>query len=282
MLGISVMNPVDVVKTRIQIAGGGRGLQVAQAVVRAEGVKGLYTGLTAQFLRAWTYQTARFGAYRTITGWVIEKHARERGVAPAAAAHLSLGTKIACGLAAGGFAAIIGCPAEVCIVRTQADKALPASERIGYKGVFDVLTRTVRSEGVMALWRGSTPSICRAMALNASALASYDHTKEAIEGATGSKGLAMVGGSAISGVLGAVSSLPFDYVKTQLQRMRPDANGVMPYSSSLDCVRKTLKKHGPLHFYTGLPTYTLRIAPMISLTWIFMEGLLGLEARFGL
>ena len=52
-----------------------------------------------------------------------------------------------------------------------------------------------------------------------------------------------------------VRSLPFDYVKTQMQKMKPDpVTGQMPYSSSMDCAMKTLKSHGPLRFYAGFPT----------------------------
>lgn len=71
------------------------------------------------------------------------------------------------------------------------------------------------------------------------------------------------GASTISGFFAAACSLPFDYVKTQIQKMQPDAEGKLPYSGSLDCALKTLKSGGPFKFYTGFPVYCVRIAPHV-------------------
>lgn len=71
------------------------------------------------------------------------------------------------------------------------------------------------------------------------------------------------GASTVSGFFAAACSLPFDYVKTQIQKMQPDAEGKLPYSGSLDCTMKTLKTGGPLKFYTGFPVYCVRIAPHV-------------------
>ena len=52
-------------------------------------------------------------------------------------------------------------------------------------------------------------------------------------------------------------------MKTQIQKMQPDAEGKLPYSGSMDCAMKTLKAGGPLKFYTGFPVYCIRIAPHV-------------------
>ena len=92
----------------------------------------------------------------------------------------------------------------------------------------------------------------------------------------------------LAGLVGSVFSLPFDYVKTQvggilspspglpavaslacphthpaqIQRMKPGHDGKLPFQGPLDCVRKTIRQHGPLRFYAGFPTYSMRIAPV--------------------
>jgi len=272
-LGISVMNPVDVVKTRLQIAGGGSPIAMARSMVAQQGVSSLYVGLTAQYLRAWTYQTARLGAYRSLTN----------ALQPEPGKNPPLWQKAGAGLAAGAIGAIIGTPAELAIIRMQADTALPVAERRGYKNVGDALIRVVRSEGLSALLTGTGPTILRAMALNCGALASYDQSKELIDDAIGQKGsrVGIAGASAISGLVGAVFSLPFDYVKTQIQGMKPDAKGNMPFEGAADCVMKTFREHGPSRFYAGFPTYAMRISPMITLTWLILEGIQATEARLG-
>ena len=53
-------------------------------------------------------------------------------------------------------------------------------------------------------------------------------------------------------------SLPFDFVKTRMQKMQPNPDGTLPYKSTLDCAGKILANEGPLAFYTGFPTYIAR------------------------
>lgn len=71
------------------------------------------------------------------------------------------------------------------------------------------------------------------------------------------------GASAVSGFFASACSLPFDYVKTQIQKMQPDATGKYPYTGSFDCAMTTLKSGGPFKFYTGFPVYCVRIAPHV-------------------
>jgi len=56
----------------------------------------------------------------------------------------------------------------------QADSTLPMEQRRNYKGVGDAFVRIVREDGVSGLFRGATPTIVRAMALNMGMLASND------------------------------------------------------------------------------------------------------------
>lgn len=94
-----------------------------------------------------------------------------------------------------------------------------------------------------------------------------------------------IGASSVSGFFAAACSLPFDYVKTQIQKMQPDAEGKYPYTGSFDCAMKTLKAGGPLKFYTGFPVYCVRIAPhvmVLSLSLSLNLDLLGKQWVFHL
>jgi hypothetical protein len=149
----------------------------------------------------------------------------------------------------------------------QADTTLPADQRRNYKGVGDALARIVREEGAGGLFTGAGPTVVRAMALNMGMLASNDQAKEIIEGLGFEKGSSVVvlGAAGIAGFFASACSLPFDYVKTQMQKMKPDATGKLPYTGSIDCAVKTFKEGGPLKFYTGFPTFFIRIGEHWSL-----------------
>ncbi|KAF9598932.1 hypothetical protein IFM89_033130 [Coptis chinensis] len=93
----------------------------------------------------------------------------------------------------------------------------------------------------------------------------------------GVSGLSSTGASAVSGFFASACSLPFDYVKSQIQKMQPNAIGKYPYNGSLDCVLKTWKAGGALKFYTGFPVYRVKIAHY-GKDFIFNYG--GLSVAF--
>jgi solute carrier family 25 oxoglutarate transporter 11 len=127
---------------------------------------------------------------------------------------------------------------------------------------------------VGGLFRGAGPTVVRAMALNMGMLASNDQVKEMIADAGYPGQPAIVGGSLIAGFFAAACSLPFDYVKTQLQKMQPLPDGTMPFKGALDCAAKTMASGGPTKFYTGFPTFYFRIAPHAMITLI-MQDVIG-------
>ena len=54
---------------------------------------------------------------------------------------LPLWQKAAAGLTAGGLGALVGSPADLTLIRMQADATLPVESRRNYKGVGDAMVR---------------------------------------------------------------------------------------------------------------------------------------------
>jgi solute carrier family 25 oxoglutarate transporter 11 len=250
-------------------------LSVAKEIVAKDGFGSLYKGLSAGLLRQATYTTARLGIFNLIT----EEAKRRNG-----GGNLPLWQKAACGLTAGGLGALVGTPADLSLLRMQADATLPAEQRRNYKGVGDALVRIVKADGVAGLFRGGGPTVVRAMSLNMGMLASNDQAKEAIEAAGFEKGsmVPVIGGAAIAGFVASAFSLPFDFVKTRMQKMTAGADGRLPYSGLGDCALQTLKAEGPLAFYTGFGTYALRISPHVVFTLVFLDALPKVQKTIGL
>merc|ERR1711990_1351265 len=81
------------------------------------------------------------------------------------------------------------------------------------------------------------------------------------------------GASAIAGFFASFFSLPFDFVKTMMQKQKPDpVTGELQFKSAIDCAMKTMAEGGPLRFYAGFPTFYVRIAPHAMLTLVFLEA----------
>lgn len=91
---------------------------------------------------------------------------------------LPLLQKAVIGLTAGAIGASVGSPADLALIRMQADATLPVAQRRNYKNAFHALYRIVADEGVLSLWKGAGPTVVRAMALNMGMLASYDQSVE--------------------------------------------------------------------------------------------------------
>ncbi|KAK0592072.1 hypothetical protein LWI29_012804 [Acer saccharum] len=272
MLATCVIQPVDMIKVRIQL-GQGSAASVTKNMLANEGIGGFYKGLSAGLLRQATYTTARLGSFKIVTAKAIEANDGKP---------LPLYQKALCGLTAGALGASVGSPADLALIRMQADATLPLAQRRNYTNAFHALYRISSYEGILALWKGAGPTVVRAMAANMGMLASYDQSVEFLKDSLGCGELTtVVGASAISGFFAAACSLPFDYVKTQIQKMQPDAQGKYPYTGSVDCAMKTLKAGGPFKFYTGFPVYCVRIAPHVMMTWIFLNLIQKLQKSVG-
>lgn len=79
--------------------------------------------------------------------------------------------------------------------------------------------------------------------------------------------------SAVAGIFASCFSLPFDNMKTKLQRMKMDQHGNFPYKGIFDCCWKTLKNEGPFKFWVGLPTFYFRVAPHAMITLLVSDYL---------
>ena len=139
-------------------------------IFRTEGVAALFSGVSATVLRQTLYSTTRMGLYDILKQKWTDKETKT----------MPLSRKITAGLIAGGIGAAVGNPADVAMVRMQADGRLPVSQRRNYTSVVDAITRMTKQEGVTSLWRGSSLTVNRAMLVTASQLASYDPIKEMI------------------------------------------------------------------------------------------------------
>jgi solute carrier family 25 oxoglutarate transporter 11 len=261
MVATTVIQPVDMVKVRIQLAGEGvsggpkpTALSVTRQIVGSGKVLDLYTGLSAGLLRQAVYTTARLGFFDTFMAKLTAR-AKEQG------RQIGFSDRATAGLSAGGIAAMIGNPADLALIRMQSDGLKPLAERKNYKSVIDALGSIARSEGVAALWAGAAPTIVRAMALNFGQLAFFSEAKVQLKNTGLSSQAQTLSASAIAGFFASFFSLPFDFVKTRLQKQTKGPDGKLPYRGMVDCFTKVARQEGVLRFYRGFGTYYIRIAP---------------------
>lgn len=267
IIATTAIQPLDTIKVRLQMTGVGQKgvkgsfLGTGAALLKNEGVLGLYAGYSAAVLRQAVYGTARLGLFQTFTNLLQhDSHSP-----------LTFIQKVGCGLASGAIGSMIGNPCDLALVRMQADGQLPVSERRNYSGVFGALARISKEEGVVALWRGCQPTVARAMAMNVGMLATHSQAKEILLPYFGESNTTRFMSSFMAGITAACVTLPFDLIKTRIQQMRPDKKGEFPYRGIVHCGGTIIKTEGFFALWKGLGTFCIRVAPHAVITLMVMD-----------
>lgn len=155
-----VASPADLVKVRMQADGRmvSQGLQprysgpfdALNKIIRAEGFGGLWKGVCPNAQRAFLVNMGELACYDHAKRFVIQNQISEDNIY----AH-SLASVMS------GFSATaLSCPADVVKTRMM-NQAVSSKERIMYNSSYDCLVKTVKIEGLKALWKGFFPTWAR-------------------------------------------------------------------------------------------------------------------------
>merc|ERR1712216_372460 len=247
---------------------------IATQMLKNEGFMAMYAGLGAGLTRQVVYTGARLGLFDVFT---------EKSKDKAYDSVPGFAKKSVCAVGAGGIAALAGNPADLALIRMQADSMLPAEQRRNYRGVFHALGSIAGTDGPLGLFKGAAATASRAMALNFGMLAFNAQAKEMLQAAGAPGAVQGIGAPAIAGFFASFFSLPFDFVKTQIQKMKPDpVTGQLPFKGPVDCAMQQVRAGGPQKLWTGFPTYYVRIAPLAMITLIMQDQVKKLWASMGI
>ncbi|VDP02805.1 unnamed protein product [Soboliphyme baturini] len=268
MMATMVVQPLDLIKNRMQMLDHcDRRItspQMVRKILANEGLFALYNGLSAGLFRQATYTTARLGAYNFLMEYFSQP------------GYSSFSSKILMGITAGAIGAVIGTPAEVCLIRMTSDGRLPLNQRRNYKSVFNALYRITSEEGLLSLWRGCRATVFRAMVLNAGQLATYSQAKQYLLSQLRFKDDVACHflSSMISAFAATVISMPVDIGKTRIQNMKM-VDGIPEYKSMIDVWKKVVRSDGVLALWKGFTPYFMRLGPHTVLTFVFLEQMNG-------
>ena len=207
-----------------------RGLGV---VIKNEGIRGLYKGITASWMRESIYSSLRLGLYEPFKQFL--------GATDPA------NTPFFLKLLAGGMSGFVGAafanPTDLLKVRMQACENSSQSLLWHARSVY-------KNWGIMGFYKGVLPTIIRAMLLNGTKLATYDHIKHTLINCKLLKDGYMCHfvSSVCAGVCMAVVTSPIDVLRTRIMN-QPAQKQV--YAGIIDCSRKTYKAEGIFGFYKG-------------------------------
>lgn len=172
MFASSIIHPIDLSKVRLQLFSAVNPslpkpstVVIMREIIKADGMLGLYSGLSASLMRQAVYGTARIGLHRAFSNRLQELNDGKP---------ISFASKTLSGIVSGMIAVSLGTPFDVSLVRMQADSMKPAAARRNYTHVFNALFRIYTEEGAKKLYSGLVPNILRGVAVNVGMLACYD------------------------------------------------------------------------------------------------------------
>lgn len=271
----TICHPLDVIRVQMQTDGAhfNGPWDCATSIVQSEkGVKALYAGIGAAYLRQWLYGSCRIGIY----AFLLER-AQAANVAKGLEKNaIPFVAKLLMGCTSGGIGSFVGTPAELALVRMSNDSKLPIKERRMYKGVGDCISRIMKEEGMSALWTGATVTVLRAMVLSACVLGITSEIKPKLQvsGIFGPDGQMFHGipllfvATLISSLFANIFANPFDVVKSRTQQSK---NGLRKYNSMMDCFVKIISQEGVWKLWAGFVPAFIKLAPYTVISLLLTE-----------
>jgi hypothetical protein len=163
---------------------------------------------------------------------------------------------------------MISYPFDVVRTRMALDFSKSGEPRL-YKGIFDCMKKTVRSEGFFSLYSGFWVTCAGILPHVSVSLVTYDTLKDTLlekkeQEDTVTQVLNFIGVGTIAGIFATTVSYPFDTVRRRIQ-----LNGALGseklYKNSIDCFRKMIAKEGPSSLYLGFVPNLVKIAPAAAI-----------------
>eukprot|EP01094_Clydonella_sp_ATCC50884_P025278 TRINITY_DN6587_c0_g1_i2.p1 TRINITY_DN6587_c0_g1~~TRINITY_DN6587_c0_g1_i2.p1 ORF type:complete len:260 (-),score=81.55 TRINITY_DN6587_c0_g1_i2:189-968(-) len=229
-------------------------------VFSEEGVRGLYRGNGANVVRVVPVYALKFSFNDTFKDML-----RSPGE------QLSTGKMLLAGSMAGMFQTSVTYPLDM--IRTRLSMA--AVSHAQYKGIVDCGVQILRTEGVLAWYKGFGATILSATPYVGLQMTFYDLWKRVLFEYTGDNVPARVLCGALSGLAAQSITFPGDVIR---RRMQVQGVGGEPriYHSTWQCVLGTWRHEGVRGFFKGLTVNAVRALPGAGIQFAAYDSLKSL------
>ncbi|XP_066596804.1 mitochondrial glutamate carrier 1-like [Prorops nasuta] len=286
IIGVSVVFPLDLVKTRLQnqvVGPDGKKmyksmLDCFKKTYKAEGYFGMYKGSAVNILLITPEKAIKLAANDTF------RHYLSTGAGQV----LPLEREMLAGGLAGACQIIVTTPMELLKIQMQdAGRVALAAKEAGKKipkiSAVSLTKELLKKRGILGLYQGTGATALRDVTFSVIYFPLFARLNDL--GPKRPDGTSIFWWSFLSGcAAGSTAALavnPFDVIKTRLQAIKK-APGEPTYNGVVDCIGKTLKNEGFTAFFKGGACRMIVIAPLfgIAQTVYYLgvaEYLLGLK-----
>ncbi|CEG49250.1 mitochondrial carrier family [Plasmopara halstedii] len=274
-----VSNPMEVVKTRMQLQGElahnvtHSAAPVVQyrnfahafyTICRTEGIYGIQRGLGPGISYQIFMNGPRLGLFEPL----------QKVFGATDPTSYWFPVRNVCAAATSGMVgACAGSPFFLVKARIQAaSSAGKINAQYAYNGMIDGFRQIIQAEGLKGLYRGATASIPRVAIGSGTQLATYTQAKNVVLAAGIENGVKVhLGSSILTGLVVTTAMNPIDVVSTRLYSQKVVKGKGKLYSGVLDCFSKTMKSEGLRGFYKGWSAHYMRLGPHTVFTFLFWE-----------
>lgn len=281
-LELALMQPLDVVKTRMHLQGSGvrtgdnftSTFSAVRGVHKAEGARGLWRGFVPGLCVVIPRRSFKFFFYDTFIYWLWKG---EKSKAPFAQSMMAGGL-------AGASEACIVTPMECVKIAMQSEKTHGASAPTG---TIAFASGMLRSGGVSSLYAGLGATVSKHAAHSCFYFAAF-HEVRKFTHTTAQSRLQQIATDLIAGFVAgcaaATANNPFDVVKTRQQVAAASSLPSHAAAQEFAMVRRSMlgwavelvRTDGPLALYKGYVAKVARLGPGSAIIFCLYEQVLAL------
>jgi solute carrier family 25 carnitine/acylcarnitine transporter 20/29 len=258
-------HPLDTIKVRLQTQVPGADGKMpftgawdcAVKTVRAEGVRGLYKGMSSPMTGVPPIYAIVFGAYGVAKRWVTPKNAKEGEL-------LSVPRVFVAGCITGVATTAITVPVELVKARLQIQYARPAGTPALYDGMIDCARKVFAKEGMRGLFRGTVATLWRDVPGSGVWFAAYEIVRRSAlkEGQKLSdlSPLWSLFAGGMAGVCNWLAVFPIDVIKSRIQTSE-SGRYLAGTRGMIQCGRDLVAEGGTRALFKGLSPALVRSFP---------------------
>eukprot|EP01135_Chromosphaera_perkinsii_P009598 Nk52_evm48s1810 gene=Nk52_evmTU48s1810 len=291
VITVVISNPVEVVKTRLQLQElkaskdtvGAQSIKyrgLAHGLVkilREEGVKGIQSGLVASMFSQATMNGFRYGCFKPCKEYVMkpftssicfyDMSAFDYKLVPSKTTTEDLGASFL----SGAFGGIAGNPFNRLKAILQSDSTTSAGTPLARQSTLSAFVSIYKTEGIRGYLKGVGPATVRNGVAGCSQLGAYSFVKRRVAEEYGGRYTALQEGSIL---LHAIASLAAGIsITTALNPLLYSDDQRKRFNSAYECARETLRTEGPMGFWKGYTASYMRLGPQTFFCFIIWEKL---------
>jgi len=247
---MSLMYPLDQLRTYLQVKKTTSTLEGTKALLKEDGILGLYRGLGPVLISLAVSNFVYFYA-NNLLKVLVKKYTKK---------HVTVVQNLFIASLAGVINVLLTCPLWVANTRFKLQfksKRDSNKESKPYKGMYDCLVRVAREEGIEALWSGTVASLI--LVSNPTIhFVVYDKVRQIWLTAAKKQGrnlnsLEIFMNGAIAKAFATIVTYPIQIAQTRLRAHGKETSDTKEkYSSTLDVLLKLYKSDGILGWFAGM------------------------------